>query len=68
MNPPFSTIQMIAHDREEEIRKVASEYHRLGAHERASRPRLQERVALTLRGLADRLDPRESYVVELCAD
>jgi hypothetical protein len=67
--PQFTMIQTIAHDREEELRKEANERYKYGgAALQAQRPRLLERLAKSLRVLADRLDPEDAYGAELCAD
>jgi hypothetical protein len=67
--PTFTMIQTIAHDREEELRKEANQRYKVGgAPLRAQRPGLHERLAKSLRVLADRLDPEEGYGAELCAD
>lgn len=68
MIPPFATIQWLAHDREEEIRKEVNEYRRYDEIIRAQRPTLPERFALALRSLADRLDPEDPCESELYAD
>ncbi len=69
MIPPFTMIQWIARDREEELRKEANQMYKYGgAALRTQRPRLQERLAKSLRVLANRLDPKDAYGAELCAD
>jgi len=66
--PSFGAIQWLARDREDEIRKETEHSSKYEALARPQRIRLQERLAITLRSLADRLDPEESYGAELCAD
>jgi len=53
MIPPFAVIQWLARDNEEEIRREAYKEH---FGENAYRPTLMERLAATLRSMADRLD------------
>jgi hypothetical protein len=68
MIPSFGMIQWLARDHEDEIRKEVDRDSRYDAPARQQRPKLQERVAVALRGLADRLDPEDAYGAELCAD